>query len=137
MNQLDIGLTLLCPKCDIFPCICILTDKRSRNYILPLDKTHNEIKPDEDKTMNINNNAIVQLPQEAHNIHKEDGMDEVVDTHGELLNVFFWFLLAEDVDSKPLFLSKPLIVWQYNLSTNQYKHILLINSILHIMIIHI
>jgi tellurite resistance-related uncharacterized protein len=56
------------PKCDIFPCICILTDKRSRNYIVPLDKTHNEIKPDEDKTMNINNNAIVQLPQEAHNV---------------------------------------------------------------------
>jgi hypothetical protein len=43
-------------------------------------------------------------------IHKEDGIDEVVDTHGELLNVFFWFLLAEGVDSKPLFLSKPLIV---------------------------
>jgi hypothetical protein len=43
---------------------------------------------------------------------KEDGTDETVDTHGELFNVFLWFLLAEDVDSKPLFLSKPLIVWQ-------------------------
>jgi hypothetical protein len=51
---------------------------------------------------------------------KEDGKDETVDTHGELFNVFFWFLLAEDVDSKPLFLSKPLIVWQYNLSI---KHV--------------
>jgi hypothetical protein len=44
---------LVCPKCDIFPCIYKSTDKRSRNYILPLNKTHNEIKPDEDKTMNI------------------------------------------------------------------------------------
>jgi len=49
----------VCPNCDIFPCICKLTDKRSRNYILPLNKTHNEIKTDEDKTMNINNNPIV------------------------------------------------------------------------------
>ena len=42
--------------------------KRSRNYILPLNKTHNEIKPDEDKTMNLNNNAIVQPQQEAPNV---------------------------------------------------------------------
>jgi Cu2+-containing amine oxidase len=93
MNQLDIGLTLL------YCHYKISTDKRSRNYILPLDKTHNEIKPDEDKTMNINNNAIVQLPQEAHNVQSLSSSQE-------------------DVDSKPLFLSKPLIVWQYNLSTN-------------------
>jgi hypothetical protein len=44
------------------------TDKRSRNYILPFNKTHNEIKPDEDKTMNLNNNAIVQPQQEAPNL---------------------------------------------------------------------
>jgi hypothetical protein len=31
---------LFCPNCDIFPCICKLTDKRSRNCILPLNKTH-------------------------------------------------------------------------------------------------
>jgi hypothetical protein len=42
--------------------------KGSRNYILPLNKTHNEIKPDEDKTMNLNNNAIVQPQQEAPNV---------------------------------------------------------------------
>jgi hypothetical protein len=33
--------------------------------ILPLNKTHNEIKTDEDKTMNINNNPIVHPQQEA------------------------------------------------------------------------
>ena len=32
---------------------------------------------------------------------KEDGINETVDTHGELFNGFFWSLLAEDVDSKP------------------------------------
>jgi hypothetical protein len=31
---------------------------------------------------------------------KEDGINETVNTHGELFNGFFWFLLAEDVDSK-------------------------------------
>ena len=52
---------LVCPNCDIFPYICKLIDKRTRNYIhvLPLNKTHSEIKTDEDETMNINNNTIV------------------------------------------------------------------------------
>ena len=51
-----------------FPCICKLTDERSRNCILPLNKTRSEIKTDEDKTMNINNNPIVQPQQEAPNV---------------------------------------------------------------------
>jgi tellurite resistance-related uncharacterized protein len=40
--------------------------------------THNEIKPDEDKTMNINNNAIVQPPQEAHNVQSLSSSEVII-----------------------------------------------------------
>ena len=71
---------LFCPNCDIFPCICKLTDKRSRNCILPLNKTRSEIKTDEDKTMNINNNPIVHPQQEAPNV-KSLSSSEVINTN--------------------------------------------------------
>ena len=74
------SLYLFCPNCDIFPCICKLTDKRSRNCILPLNKTHNEIKPDEDKTMNINNNPIFHPQQEAPNV-KSLSSSKVINTN--------------------------------------------------------
>lgn len=71
------SLYLVCPKCDTFPCICESTDKRSRNYILPLNKTHIEIKPDEDKTINLNNNPIVQAQQEAPNVQSLSSSDVI------------------------------------------------------------
>ena len=74
------SLYLFCPNCDICPCICKLTDKRSRNCLLPLNKTHEEIKTDEDYTMNINNNPIVHPQQEAPNV-KSLSSSEVINTH--------------------------------------------------------
>ena len=74
------SLYLFCPNCDIFPCIFKLIDKISRNCILPLNKTHNEIKTDEDKTMNINNNPIVHPQQEAPNVPSLSS-SEVINTN--------------------------------------------------------
>jgi hypothetical protein len=74
------SLYLFCPNCDICPCICKLTDKRSRNCLLPLNKTHEEIKTDEDYTMNINNNPIVHPQQEAPNVQSLSS-SEVINTN--------------------------------------------------------
>jgi hypothetical protein len=61
-------------------------------------------------TSSANKNQKKPLNNSPNTLHlliqdKEDGINETVNTHGELFNGFFWFLLAEDVDSKPVLLS--------------------------------